>query len=282
MKVGLFLGNQFKKAGIDISDKALEALLNLDLDVDDAVATKVDKALFTLDAAKSNPELIKKFKAEALNGADEKMNAILAELGIDPDDDFKGEKNTFERISKLVKLATKITEEKAGAGKMSKDEFTKKEAEYQRQLGQLKADMATKENEFKVAREQDLTTFEINQILTGKEYVFPKEMDAKLKISTAFGAIQAELAKKDLSIKRNAQGQLVILNKEGLPAYNESNVALEPNTFIEGALAQNKLLKINQTDPKPTPGDPINNPAAKGNQAIVSEVDEMLNSPAFK
>ena len=72
------------------------------------------------------------------------------------------------------------------------------------------------------------------------------------------------------------------MNKEGQPAYSETNEALEPNTFIDGALAQNKLLKINdagqQQQHQASGGaTQIQNNQQRGNNAVLAEIEADLN-----
>ena len=72
------------------------------------------------------------------------------------------------------------------------------------------------------------------------------------------------------------------MNKEGQPAYSETNEALEPNTFIDGALAQNKLLKINdanqqQQQQASSGASHIQNNQQKGNTAVLAEIEADLN-----
>jgi hypothetical protein len=281
-KIGTLLEKLFKKAGIDTSNEELKPLFELDNEVADETVGKVDKSLLTLDAAKSNSEVIKAIKATTLSGADSKLDELITELGLQPSEEFTTNKNTYEKIALVTKLAHEAGKKASGAtNKQSADDFTKKEAEYNRQLKELKDSLVAKENEFKTARENDLTTFELKTILSGKNYIFPDEMDTNLKLSTALGAVQQELSKNGLSVKRNAAGQLEIVDKDGNPAYNpKDNVAYEPNTFIDGALAQNKLLKINDANQQHSAASngtqtiPSNN--TQGNSSIVAEIEAQL------
>jgi len=112
-------------------------------------------------------------------------------------------------------------------------------------------------------------------------------MDSSLKVTTAQGAVNNELIKKGLVIKRNEAGQLVITDKDGNPAYNDSHEKIsDTNSFIDGVLAQNKLLKINDANQQSNQNSnasnganfiPGNNPNQnQGNAAIVAEMDAQL------
>lgn len=279
-KIGSLIEKLLKKAGIDTTTEELKPVLALDTEIADDTFSKVDKSLLTLEAAKNNSEIIKAIKATTLSGADSKIDQLIIDLGLQPNEDFANEKNTYEKIALVTKLALEAGKKASGAGnKQTADEFAKKEAEYNAQLKQLKESLAAKETEFKTTRENDLTTFELKTILGSKNYIFPAEMDTNLKLSTALGAVQNELSKNGLSIKRNEAGQLQIVDKDGVPAYNpKDNVAYEPNTFIDGALAQNKLLKINDASQQHTPASSgtVTTPGAVGNNKIAAELEAQL------
>jgi hypothetical protein len=284
-KIGTLLEKLFKKAGIDTTSEELKQLLAIDTEVAEDTFVKVDKSLLSIEAAKNNSEVVKAIKATTLSGADAKLDELIGELGLQPSEDFLSNKNTFEKIAIVTKLANEAGKKAAGStNKTTADEFAKKEAEYNKQLKDLKDVIAAKENEFKNTRENDLTSFELQKILLGKDYVFPKEMDTNLKVTTALGAVQNELSKNGLSIKRSENGQLQIVTKEGAPAYNpKDNVAYETNTFIDGALAQNKLLKINdpnqqQQSSGSSGADAIDSKQIQGNNAIVAEIQAQINA----
>lgn len=281
-KIGTLIEKLFKKAGIDTSIEDLKQLFALEAEIADDIVSKVDKSLLTLEAAKSNSEIIKAIKATTLSGADSKLDELIAELGLQPNEDFGNNKNTYDKIAIITKLAHEAGKKASGAtNKQTADDFTKKEAEYNRQLKELKDSLTAKETEFKTTRENDLTTFELKTILSGKNYIFPAEMDTNLKLSTALGAVQQELSKNGLSIKRTEAGQLQVVDKDGNPAYNpKDNVAYEPNTFIDGALAQNKLLKINDATSTQTTASngtqTIPSTTPQGNSSIVAEIEAQL------
>ena len=280
-KLGAFLEGIFKKAGIEITDE-LKPLTELDTDITDTVTSQVNKNLLTVTAAISNSEVNKQLRQRILGVADEQMETLIAELGLQPDDAFVANKNTYEKITALTKLALESGKKAAGSNnKTTAEEWQKKEAEYNKQLKELKDGLTAKETEFKTTRENDLTAFELQKILLGKDYIFPAEMDTNLKVNTALGAVQQELTKKGFNIKRNESGQLVIVNKEGQPAYSDTNEALEPNTFIDGALAQNRLLKVSDSSQQQQQGShgaqTIQNNQQKGNTAILQEIEADLN-----
>ncbi len=283
MKAGSLLEKLAKKAGIDTTTEEWKEIIALDKELPTDAANKIDTGLLSLEAAKANPEVTKAVKAQVLAGADARMDSIIADLGITMDDKFPQEKNTYEKIAMLTKAALDAGKKADKSNnKQTADEFSKKEEDYNNQIKALKETLSSKENEFSTARENDLTNFELQKILFGKDYIFPKEMDPNLKVTTASGAVQQELAKKGFALKRNEAGQLTLVNKEGTPAYGADNVALEPNNFIDGVLTQNKLLRVNDpgagqggqgsagTNHTIAAGGGINNPA------MVAELNAQL------
>ncbi len=294
-KLGSVLERQFKKLGIAITDE-VKALLELDTEVPDDVAGQIDKGLMTMDAAKNNPDLIKQFKQSVLAGADAKMDDIIKEVGITVDELFANEKNTYEKIAMLAKAAVATGTRKAEADnkagvsetlKKEREAFAAKEAEYNRKLAEKENELTAKVGEFSSTRENDLTSFELQKLLLGKDYVFPKEMDSSLKVETALSAVNKDLMTKGLKIKRNEAGQLVITDKDGNAAYNEKHEAYD-NTgrYIDGVLTHNKMLNINDPNAQQqqqqqggsggiviTPGG-----GTQGNPTVLAEIDAQISS----
>lgn len=280
-KVGDLIKALFTKAGIDLTKDEIKKVVELTDELPDDIADSVDKALIAVGSAHENTDVIKKVRTVALNAVDKKMDDAIAELGLEMDDDFKGNKNTFDKILLLSKAAKIAGEKKAAPGTSAKDkiEWADKERELQRLLKEEKDGRINDKKDFDTVRANDGISFELKQLLGGKNYVFPKEMDASIKINTAMGAVQAELAKKGFSINRNEQGQLCILTKDGTPAYSDTHVALEPNTFIDGVLAQNKLLTVTKEPATPgAGGNEIIADASKGNLAVATEIAQELQA----
>lgn len=295
-KLGKILETQFKKLGIEINEE-IKPLIELDTDVSDDIASKIDKGLLTLDAAKNNPDITKALKQATLAGADAKIDDIIKEMGITVDEDFATNKNTYDKIGLLAKAAFgtgKIKGEgngKEGVSevlKKEREEFAAKEADYNQKLKAITDTLTAKETEFTTTRENDLTSFELQKILIGKDYVFPKEMDSSIKVQTALGAINKDLLTTGNVIKRNEAGNLVITKADGTKAYDAKFVEIsDPNAYIDGILSHNKLLNINdpnaqQQQQQGASGAAAFVPAngAQGNQQIAAEIDAQLKSMA--
>lgn len=245
MKFGTLLSDLAKKAGVDTTQQDFVSLLSHDIEIPDAIATAMNKGLLNIDAAKNNPDVKKAIRAEALNGVDSKINDILEELGIDDAAEILEEKNSYEKIAKLTKKVKELEGKKAGSGKKEeKDALETKIADLNKEIKGLKDGHTVKEKEWQTAREGDLNRFDLHKKLLGKEYALPKEMDSDLKLTTAESAINKALATKGYKLVRTETG-LSIVDKDGNKAYNDNHEPLEVDQFIDGALAQNKLLKVN-------------------------------------
>lgn len=290
-KLGTILATQLKKLGIEINDD-VKALIELEHEVPQEVADKLNTGLLTLDAAKNNEELKKVFRQQILAGADAKMDDIIKEMGITVGEDFANEKNTYEKIGMLSKALHEHGKKKGEGSskeglsesvKKEREEWQRKEAELQQKLNQLTNDLKAKETEFNTTRESDLTSFSLQKKLFGKDFAFPKEMDADLKLQTAQSAINKELLSKGLFIRRNAAGDLVITDKDGNKAYNEKHEAYDNvDNFIDGVLTRNKMLNINdpnggqQQQQGSGGGKHIPGATEKGNQQIVDAINADL------
>ncbi len=289
-KIGSILERQFKKLGIEITDD-LKALIELDTEVSEEVSGKIDKGLLTIEAAKNNPEITKALKQATLAGADAKIDDLIKELGLTVDQEFAENKNTYEKIALITKIALDAGKKKGEGNskegvsevlKKEREAFAAKESDYQSKLKNLTDSLSAKETEFKTIRESDLTSFELQKILLGKDYVFPKDMDSSIKVQTALGALNKDLLEKGLTIKRNEAGTLVITDKDGNKAYTANHEPIEnPNNYIDGVLTHNKLLNINDPNAQNNSGsqggkDFIPSTTTAGNPAIVAELQAQL------
>lgn len=291
-KLGKILETQFKKLGIEITDEVKD-LIALENEVPDETASKIDRGLITIESAKTNHDVIKVLKHSTLAGIDAKIDDIIKEMGVTVDEDFANEKNSYEKVAKLSKILMEAGKRKgegnskeglSEAVKKEREDWVKQQAELQGKLKDITDLLAAKEKSFTSTREKDLTDFELQKILLGKDYVFPKEMDSSIKVEAAIGAINRELAKRGDLIKRNEAGQLVITDSRGEKAYNEKHEPIDNIThYIDSVLSSNKLLNVNdpnaQTDNQRSTGNGnLNGGGANKNAAVLNEIDAQMQS----
>jgi len=246
MKFGTLLSSLAKKTGIDTTKAEFADLLSHDIEIPDEIANAIDKGLMNEEAAKT------KFKTahrtEALNGVDAKVDEVLTELGYSDEEiaDIRGEKNSYEKVVKLARTIKSLESKKSGTRGEAKDALEKKIDELSKEINSTKKSLTDKEAEFANLREEDLKDFELQKILLGKEFSLPKEMDTDLKISTALSAVNKSLQAKGFKFIRDKETKaLKIVDKDGNKAYSETHDEVQPLNFIDGVLAQNKLLKVN-------------------------------------
>lgn len=269
--IGNLIEGLFKKIGVDPTKvDILKPLLELPTEIADEYATKLETSLLTVEAAKSNPEVLKVLRQSILSPLDDAMNSIIKEKGLHPGEEFAIEKNTYLKLPMLAKLIEEETAKKAvgqskeGVNetlKKQSEEFERKEAGYQSQLKEMTEGIKKKENEFSSTRADDLRTFEVHKKLLGKKYSFPEKMDINVKVNSAYGVISTELAKKGWKIIRDEIGQLKIVDKDDSPVYNDKRDLVQTDSFFDAALAENGLLQIND----PQQQSNINNGAAANN-----------------
>lgn len=244
MKFGTLLSNLAKKAGVDVAAPEFIALLSHDIEIPDAIADNLNKGLMDINAAKANTEVRKAIRTEALNGVDSKVTELLEELGIEEADDITGEKNSYEKVAKLTRKVKEMESKKAGtSNNKDKAEIEKQIAELNGKLKTANETLTKKEKEWEATRESDLTRFDLHRQLLGKESSLPKDLDDELKLSTLEGAVNKSLAAKGYKLVRTEAG-LSIVDKDGNKAYSDKHEEIQASSFIDGALAQNKLLKV--------------------------------------
>lgn len=299
VKVGKFLEKIAKKAGQDTTAEVFKPLLELDADIPDEIAATIDNKLLTIEAAKSNSEVNKALRQSILGVADSKMDEILKEIKVIPGDDFINEKNTYEKINLLSKMIYDAGQKKADndnkAGvhetlKKEKEAFAEKEkelqkqlAEYQRQLQTSKEAYEAQGKDFNSKLESNSINYDLYKKLLGKKYDLPEKMDSDLKVQTALVAINNDLERRGLSIKRGEGRELGLFDKDNAPGYSDDHNLLKLDSYIDGVLAQNNLLKINDDGQNNGQNHNQNQNGAitipnggKGNAAIIAEIDAQI------
>lgn len=301
LSTGKFLEKLAKKTGLDINTEVFKPLLEFKDEIPDEVVAALDNKLLTVEAAKSNSEVNKVLRQQILGAADVKMDDIIKEMKLQPGEDFVAEKNSYEKLNMLSKLIYDAGQKKAAADnnagvhetlKKEKEAFAAKETEYQKQFKEFQAQLAKANEErekveknYNSTLENDRIQYDIYKKLLGKNYDLPAKMDDELKVQTAFVVVNNELNKRGFSIKRDENKKLGIFDKDGNPGYSENHNLLEFDSFLDAALAENKLLKINdsgqqqQSSQNQNGAQYIQNNQANnnGNAAIMSEIQAQIS-----
>lgn len=289
MKLGEFLNSLATKAGVAPDFKALVDFLSrsdiANIDVNQDLVQGIESGLMNLDAAKQNPLVKSHFTALALNGIDTEILNSLGELGFGDDivTEFKNEKNT---PAKLRNLVTKVKEAQENLKKSTNKEDVKKYvdeiASLNQKLSGLNDQFSTEKANLQRQHLNELTDLQVNGLLAGKNYA-NKDLPADVNATVARTLLNNALQSKGVKLV-NANGKLTLkrADDESLD-YLENHKPVELGSFIDGVLAENKLLAVSNPATPPAPaGGPT--PPAGGNPApnssAITSLDQTLE--AFK
>lgn len=277
------------KAGVAPDFKALVDFLSrsdiANIDVNQDLVQGIESGLMNLDAAKQNPLVKSHFTALALNGIDTEILNSLGELGFGDDivTEFKNEKNT---PAKLRNLVTKVKEAQENLKKSTNKEDVKKYvdeiASLNQKLSGLNDQFSTEKANLQRQHLNELTDLQVNGLLAGKNYA-NKDLPADVNATVARTLLNNALQSKGVKLV-NANGKLTLkrADDESLD-YLENHKPVELGSFIDGVLAENKLLAVSNPATPPAPaGGPT--PPAGGNPApnssAITSLDQTLE--AFK
>lgn len=280
------------KAGINKEDATLKQLLALpeivNFNLPDELANALEKNLLTAESATAHPDVRPKLMAEALNGVDAKLDTLLADFEFD--DTFKGEvkgiKNTYEKISKVsagLKDKLKAAAEKAGKSGNSQD---KAEVEVlKREVEAANTKMSNMTSMFE-AEKQNLISANLND---KKQYILKSTLAARplpknglpqeVNILTAQTLLQQDMAKHGLQILFDEAGNAVLKQrKDGADIdFFVDNKKVGYTDYVDGVLASNKFLQINDQSSQTSQGGPGNTGSQQSNnnnpvnQSILAE-----------
>jgi len=263
-KLGTLITSLAVKAGIDANSPALIDILSkselANTEIADEIGHALDTSLISMDAAKNNPALKSHYFAQALNGIDAEAGRIMDEYGFDEDlkASVLGEKGTPKRISALAAQIKALEEKKAGAARKDQPDLTAKINELLKEKADLSKSMEAKIAEIQASHQNEMTGFAVKNILAAKKYA-AENLPADVNITTADVVLNRELAAQGAKIVReNGALKLVSAQDASMDFYDKSNNRLTVEQFIDGVLAQNKLLQVNGAAPSPVGGQPAN------------------------
>lgn len=249
MKIGAFAAKLLAKAGINTFDPKYADLLSAATELPDEDANKVFGALFNLDDAKNNSDLKRHFTASILDGADQEINRIMDEMGMEvtDKDELKAEKNTYQRIGKLSKKIQDLEKKKAGATTTEKSELQKQINDATSKIAELQKTHGEEIKRINSEWQGKLTNSTIKSILAGKKYA-NKDIPVDVQVETAMVLLNRELEKQGAKII-NSNGILTLKQSkdESLDWLNSANEKPSFEQFVDGTLATLKLLAVNDS-----------------------------------
>jgi len=262
--LGDFINNLAKQAGIPADDKQLIDVLSSDAvrttTIPDDLAGNINKAFYTLDAARNNDTLKDHYYALFAKGGEAHLRRLSDEMGWDSAtvDAIMAEKNLMGKYAKAVETV------KATAAKTAKPA-----KEVEEQISKLHADLKAAQEAAKNAVEQERTAWvnrlqsqAINGTLASFDYGL--DLPKEIAIDTANALLNRKLAEAKYKVGYDPEtNSISLLTEAGMLAY-ENNTPVDFKGFASRVLADNKLLKV----AAPAPAGQQSKPAATGwNQA---------------
>ncbi|HRH60146.1 MAG TPA: hypothetical protein PL045_06220 [Chitinophagaceae bacterium] len=289
-QLGALIKSLAGKAGVKTDDETLKKLLGfseaMQFELPEEFNNALERNLLTAESAMANPDVRSRIFAEALNGVDSEFDKFVNDFGFD--DSFKGDyktiqKNTnekFRRISAGIKKQIDAIKEEAKKPGKSDAEVSVLKTEIEklnRQAEDLKRLHQTEIANLQNQNTENLKTFTLKSTLAGKP--LPKNgLASEINILTAQTLVNQAMAKEGLSVLFNEAGMPVLKKRENGADidYFVNNKKVEYSDFIDGVLAQNKFIQVN--DPNATGGTGNTPPAAHAGGPQLPSNDAMVQS----
>lgn len=274
-KAGVFLKELAQLAGIPTDQKHWDAIVAIDTELPDEIATDLSSRLFTLDAAKHNSDLKKHFTALTLNGVDSALEALMDENEIADDirTELKKETSSFKRIPALVAKIKELTEKKASAKSGDKKALQDEIDKLNKQVVDAKSNL---DKALQAEREKaagDILNYAISAELGSRNYAL--DVPKNVNVSTAFGLLNEELKAKKIKVVRQDDNTLKLVQSDNPDLeYREANKPVNFGDFVDKLLGTHKLLKVTEA-PKPKTTSPkfTATDTPEVNQSLVHALD---------
>lgn len=297
-KLGDIIKSLAEKAGLKSDDETLKKILGISeistVELPDEFSNALEQNLLTEQSAIANTKVRSKLFAEALNGVDAELDGLMGDFEFD--DTFKTqyksiEKNTNEKVRQLksgLQAQLKAAKEQAKKtgdpnDKAAVTALQNQIAELNKNTEDLKRLHAVELDNLKKQNLNDRKQFTLRSILAGKP--LPKNgLSADINILTAKTLLEQEMAKHGLQILFDENGSPILKQrKEGADIdYFVDNKKVDVSAFIDGVLAQNKFLQINDSDQATNAGGNNqqqfnHNTSTPTNAQVVQETQELLS-----
>lgn len=240
--------NLAKKAGVNTDDAAVKDLTGYTelakIEIDDSLANSLETNLLTVDSAKNNRDIANHFKAQAFNGLDAELDAVMAELGLGDDvkTEMKAITSSTKRAASLAKKIKELEAAKAGAdNKGEKIDFQKKIDEITSQLKAENQKITDEKNALINKHNLEMIDMHLLNSLTGFNYA-NDNLSKNLQLTLAKQVVTNDLMKEKAKLILE-NGQLIIKSQDDLDYQDAKNNKVNFQEFIERSLGANNLLK---------------------------------------
>lgn len=275
------LGNLIKslstKLNLDLNDEKLKPLFALETVIDDAHAAAFEQQLMTETAALANTKIRNTIKAESLNGLDAVLEELMSENEFD--DNLKAEMKKADTSFKRTKLvAAKIAELKEAKAKAvggdDKKAIQKQIDDLSDALKNEKAATEQKIKSLNEAHEADIYNMGLESLLQTKKY-YTEDVPVAVHAQTAKTLLEQSLAKNGAKLiyDKTLKSFKIVNAETGMDFHDANQKKVTPDEYINGVLAENKMLKT-AGDPPPKPTDPIITPGPD----TKNQIPGMLNT----
>jgi hypothetical protein len=272
MLIGELINNLAQKAGIVSDNPELKALLSspelATIQVPEILVSTIDKGLLSIEAAKNNhPDIKKKYFADAYDGMDKQLLALVANDTFDQADldEITAEKSTSKKAEMIV---SKLKAAKKADKGSNAEEWNKKIADANEAARLAKAEVDTVKNEY----ESKIKDIHLDAALTAKFGSYKTiydDLPAGVKPASLKALIQQALQDKKAKFTVDENGTLQVVGIDGSNVFGSNHVQLTADNLIDQSFAP--ILKVSGP-PKPAA------PAAKppviptGGEVNVSQI----------
>jgi len=278
VKVKDFLIALGKKAGveIDVKNPDLVDLLSSNTDIPASISDSLNTALLTVEAATEHKDVRDRVLAASFGAIDKDLLKRAEELGLsDLLDEFKTEKSTRVKVTKLLEAALDAEKKKSASGsKGEKAEYEKQITELNAQMKQLRDSNEAEKNALIESYNNVLISKELDYMLASYDYAdneFGKDFVLKFAKDSVLKNLDNNKGK--LILENNA---LKLVNQAtGGELFDAQNNKVELKGILDSSVA--KLLK--KSDPVPPKKDTVIIPDG-GGKADVKTANDLNNLAA--
>lgn len=276
MLIGELINNLAQKAGVKSDSEELKSLLAspelANVKVPEELVSTIDKGLLSIEAAKNNhPDIKKKYFADAYDGMDKQLMALVANDTFDAADidEIAAEKSTSKKAELIV---SKLKSAKASAKGADKEEINRQLAAAHEAARIAKSEVEAVKNTYEGKIKDINKKAALKAVLSNYKTIYD-DLPGNVKITSMEALINNALQDKNAELNVDDNGNLLLISKDGSNVFGSNHVQLTPASFLDQSFAP--ILKVSGPQ-KPAaaqqqPNIPIPT-QAKGSEATVSQI----------
>lgn len=264
-KLSEFLQGLIKKSGVELTDEQQaffnnEALANVEMP--DEIVTGVNNSLISLKDAKNNHSDIRNYyHKQVYDSTDALIEKLMDDHEFSEADrnEVLVERNTNKRLPLVVKKARELEYKKATANQPDKAAINKQLEELNAKIRLTNEEKEALKAQFAEERRQDRIRQQKIELITPLKTIFD-ELNPAVRTATLLNLIDKDLQDNNADLTFDANGNVVLLKKDGTNFFGEGNQQEFPATYVEKVLSRNKILKTTSKEgSQPPAGETGNN-----------------------